>query len=115
MSTVVKIDKWAKQETNWKDALSFYLRREKISGYYLYYEDVISVTRGFHDVFFRYILAPTRTPPSAGMVPINNSKESTKEEISIGYEDAKRAVDYAKWNHGSSLNQTLELLKNFDA
>jgi len=91
-SKVNVIEKWNKQDTNWKDALAFYLRRDDISDYYAFYEDVISVTRGFKDVFFRYVLAPTRSPPSGGFIPVSAPGDNKKIEMELGYEDAKNAI-----------------------
>ena len=90
------LDKWTMQETSWKDALSIFLRRDKIGYYYNYFEDVISVTRGFHDVFFRYVLYPSQKPPSGGLIPINTTKEDTKAEIRLGYDDGKKAIEFSK-------------------
>jgi len=116
LNHVAKIEKWILEDTNWKDALAFYLRREEIAYYFREdeYSSIFSVTRGYHDVLFRYVLAPTKSPPSAGIIPINGSKENVKIEIELGYDDAKKAIEFAKKNKGSNLKQTLELYKNFN-
>lgn len=65
--------------------------------YYLNYEDLFRITRGFHEVNFRYVLAPSKTPPASGSIaPISATLETLKEEYDMGYGDAVKAIADAK-------------------
>lgn len=58
-SNVYAVDEWSLDQTRWASAYEFYKRRKDITEYYLYLEDVIRLTRGYKDVSFRYLVAPS--------------------------------------------------------
>ena len=58
-SSVVEIESWKMEDTMWKDAFSYYNRRNEVSSFYSNYEDMLRVTRGYPNVHFRYTVAPT--------------------------------------------------------
>lgn len=69
------IPTWTKDDMMWSNALDFYRRRERISDFYVDYEDMLRVTRAHPDITYRYTVAPSRTPPISGFIPISASKE----------------------------------------
>ena len=71
------ITAWTMADTMWMDAFSLFKRRKSLGDYYLDFEDLDRVIRGFHDVNFRYVLAPSKRPPIKGFVPI----AATREEV----------------------------------
>lgn len=79
------------------DAFSFFKRRKSIGEYYLDFEDLVRMTRGFHEVNFRYVLSPSIAPKSAGLAPISADLEAIQSEIDVGYADAAKAIDEARW------------------
>lgn len=52
----------------------------------------MAVTRGYHNVTFRYTVAPTEMPPVSAFIPISATHEETMQEIEIGYRDALRVI-----------------------
>jgi predicted acylesterase/phospholipase RssA len=100
----IKLPKWEMFNSYWKDAKQLWNRSQEVSNYYFYYEDVLRVTRGYPNVKFRHIVAPTVPVPDNGYVPIFSTKENIKKEIAIGYEDGLKAIEHAK-KHGSNLEQ----------
>jgi len=60
------------------------------------------VTRGYPDVKFRHIVAPTVPVPDNGFVPLISTSENIAREIDIGYADGLKAIAHAKIN-GSNL------------
>jgi hypothetical protein len=60
------------------------------------------MTRSFHGVNFRYVLAPSKTPPISGTLPISADAEQIRAEIDLGYSDAVKAIEDARWNDGSN-------------
>jgi hypothetical protein len=57
-----------------------YKRTTEIDNYYFYYEDVLRVRRGFPDVNFRHVVAPSRPMWDAGLVPIFATEEGIEFE-----------------------------------
>jgi len=98
-------------DTMWKDAFSYYSRRNEVSNFYSNYEDMLRVTRGYPNVHFRYTVAPTQEVPSSGLVPISASNEDIRKEIDIGYQDGLRAIRDSL-DDGSNLDNLLAHLKN---
>ena len=70
-----EIDPWFYEDLMWENAHSFYRRRKKINNYYYYKEDLVRMTRGFHDVNFRLIAIPSEPLVAGGMIPISATKE----------------------------------------
>jgi hypothetical protein len=75
-------------QTEFLDAFSFFKRRKQMGEYYLDFEDLTRMTRGFHNVKFRYVLAPTKKPPISGLIPISATIEEIQAEMDLGYDDA---------------------------
>jgi predicted acylesterase/phospholipase RssA len=77
LSDFPQIPNWKMGQTEFLDALSFFKRRKQMGEYYQDFEDLTRLTRGFHNVKFRYVLAPTKQPPIGGFIPIS----ATRDEI----------------------------------
>ena len=81
------------------NAWDFYDRRKKIFNYYYYEEDLVRVTRGFHEVDFRFVVIPSEPLVAGGLVPISATKEDIRAEIAIGRKDGTRiAKEWLKKN-----------------
>lgn len=76
-----EITKWTMDDTKWKDALSFYKRKGEISSFYSIWEEVLRVTRGFPNVNFRYVVAPSVPAPSSSVITLSATKEDIQTEI----------------------------------
>lgn len=50
---------WNTDDVRWKTAIDMYKRRKAISHYYYYEEDILRMTRGYHDVQFRMVITPS--------------------------------------------------------
>lgn len=77
-----KFKKWQITEMRWKSAFNVYKRRKEIYKFYYYEEDVVRMTRGFHDVNFRLMVSPSKELTSKGLVPINATAKDILNEIS---------------------------------
>lgn len=64
-----------------------YGRRKSINHFYYYEEDFLRMTRGYHDVQFRLLVAPSKPLTSKGFVPINATADDIEAEIEQGYQD----------------------------
>ena len=76
------IEDWTLPDTRWRNAFDFYSRRKEISHYYFYEEDIIRMTRGYHNVNFRMLIKPSIPLTSIGLLPINATHEEIMNEIS---------------------------------
>ena len=97
---MVNLPNWDLDNVEWKNAYNFWNRRIDITDYYAYYEDVVRMTRGYPNVNFRHIVAPSVQVPESGFIPINATKEMLAEEIKIGYADGERVIKEVKANKG---------------
>lgn len=86
---------WTYEDLKWMNAYSLYERRKEIYNYYYYKEDLVRMTRGFHEIDFRFIVVPSEPLAAGGMVPINATKEDIQAEIALGYTDGKAIAK--KW------------------
>ena len=59
LSSVTELKEWSMSDIKWQDAYSMYQRKLQIQTFYGNYEDVLGVSRGYHDVKFRFEIAPT--------------------------------------------------------
>lgn len=87
----------------WKSAYDIYKRRKDIYGYYYYEEDILRITRGFHDVNFRLIVKPGKELTSKGLVPIYATAEDILNEIKQGYKDGLKAIEEFKAKEEQSI------------
>ena len=104
---VVNIKKWNTEDISWKNAYDFWNRRIDISNYYGWYEDVLRITRGYPNIHFRHVVAPTTQVPSSGIVPIFATTEQLKTEMDIGYKDGYRVIRYVQENDSMSSKKLL--------
>ena len=54
-----KIPKWTLDDTLWSNAWDFYKRRERMTEFYIDYEDMLRVTRANPHVTYRYTVSPS--------------------------------------------------------
>ena len=88
-----EIEDWSLPETRWRTALDFYRRRKEINKYYYYEEDIMRITRGYHNINFRLLIKPGIPLTSNGFLPINATHEEIMNEIGQGYLDGLNATD----------------------
>jgi len=67
-----------------------YGRRKAINHFYYYEEDFLRMTRGYHDVNFRLLIAPSSPLTQKGMIPISATAEDIALEKEQGYNDGLR-------------------------
>ena len=58
--TLYDVDPWEQHNLRWKTAIDMYGRRKSIHHFYYYEEDFLRMTRGYHDVEFRLLTAPSK-------------------------------------------------------
>ena len=71
---------WSTDNMSKLDAYTMYKRTLEIENYYFYYEDVLRVRRGYPDINFRHVVAPSRPMWNAGFVPIFATEEGIEFE-----------------------------------
>lgn len=108
MAFVNTIPKWTMDETKWSNALDFYHRREKISDFYIDYEDMLRVTRAHPHVTYRYTVAPSTAPPVSGLIPIKATKEQIREEIQLGYDDGMKTIESARAHAAAGTSESID-------
>ena len=79
--TLFDIEAWNYDEMRWKTAYDIYGRRKEIYHFYYYEEDFLRMTRGYHDVNFRHLIAPSKPLTSKGLVPIDATPEDIEFEM----------------------------------
>ena len=92
-SSVIDLPQWVMSDAEWENAYSYWRRRVEITDYYAYYEDVLRLTRGYPEIDFRHVVAPSVQVPESGFIPIFATKAMLKEEMNIGYADGVRVVN----------------------
>ena len=93
------VEHWDKYALRFKTAFDMYGRRKAIHHFYYYEEDFLRMTRGYHDVQFRLLVAPSKPLTSKGFVPINATAEDIDLEIEQGYQDGLDVyMKYQKYN-----------------
>ena len=83
---------WDAFQTRFKTAFDYYRRRKEIHHFYYYEEDFLRMTRGYHDVDFRLLIAPSKPLTSKGFVPINATADDIAMEMVQGYEDGMKIL-----------------------
>ena len=84
---------WAPEELDFLNAWSYYNRREEISRFYFFTEEVQRLFRGYQDVNFRLVIQPSEELTSSGALPINAGLDELADEQRKGYRDGKNAVN----------------------
>ena len=91
-TTTHELNEWDLPETRWLTAYDFYQRRKQITNLYYYKEDLLRVTRGYHDVDFRLMVTPSEPLTEKGMIPIYATAADIQVEIDLGYKDGRNAI-----------------------
>lgn len=98
----VFLEEWSMFDSKYKNAYQLYERKENFVNFYYYYEDITRVVRGYPDVHFRHLIAPTMQLPGTWL-PILEGREEVETMIKAGYEDTEKNLKYyfSKYPHHS--------------
>ena len=67
------INKW--ERDSFQNIFTLDKRSNEITEYIEYYNEVLSIVRGYPNVTWRHIIAPNQKLPSSGLIPISTTKE----------------------------------------
>jgi predicted patatin/cPLA2 family phospholipase len=84
------IKQFGKIESKYMNAYDIWNRKGEFNSYYEHYEDVARVVRGYPEVYFRHMIAPTKSLESNFF---DDGPEKVKEMIEIGIADGKANID----------------------
>jgi hypothetical protein len=85
---VVEVEHWDLKSAKYESAYGYYKRRDALTNFYYYYEEVIRVIRGFPKVQFRHLITP-KAPLGDSYVPIFDGAEEVNFLIERGLEDGE--------------------------
>ena len=88
-----EVEEWPESLLNYKTAYEMFQRRTEMDDFNYYYEDVVRVVPGFKNVNFRHLITTNQFLTEYINLPLYMTKQDIKDQINVGYEDAKASLD----------------------
>lgn len=85
----MEIKQLEKKEAEYLNAYDIYNRRNEFQNYYSVYEDVLRVMRGYPNVQFRHLIAPSENMNSSFLF---DDIGKTHDMMNLGYRDAEAVI-----------------------